>query len=140
MPAVGEARRVLWGPSASCQWPSTRGHREEQARQHRVPRDDSQFETRFILMLALFFPEELNHFLGELTADPRCSEEALLRLEEAPDLFAAPDAVGRASLSPTSPALETLFAARVQLAEAALRRLQATSPGPTRARLARAAG
>ncbi len=115
-------------------------HREEQARQHRVPRDAGPFETRFSRVLALFFPEELNHFLGELTADPRCSEEALRQLEEKPALFETHDAAGRASLAPTSPARETLFAARVQLAEAALRRLQAPSQGPARARLARADG
>ena len=31
-------------------------HREEQARQHRVPRDAGPFETRFSRVLALFFP------------------------------------------------------------------------------------
>lgn len=115
-------------------------HREEQARQHRVPRDAGPFETRFSRVLALFLPEELNHFLGELTADNRCSEEALRQLEETSDLFETPDAAGRASLAPTSPARETLFAARVQLAEAALRRIQAPSSGPARVRLARAEG
>ena len=114
--------------------------REEQARQHRVPRDAGPFETRFSRVLALFLPEELNPFLGELTADSRCSEEALRQLEETSDLHAAPDAVGRASLAPTSPAREALFAIRVQLAEAALRRLQAPSAGPARARLARTEG
>jgi hypothetical protein len=114
--------------------------REEQARQHRVPRDAGPFETRFSRVLALFLPEELNPFLGELTADSRCSEEALRQLEETSDLRAAPDAAGRASLAPTSPDREALFAVRVQLAEAALRRLQAPSAGPARARLARADG
>ena len=114
--------------------------REEQARQHRVPRDAGPFETRFSRVLALFLPEELNPFLGELTADSRCSEEALRQLEETSDLRAAPDAAGRTSLAPTSPAREALFAIRVQLAEAALRRLQAPSAGPARARLARADG
>ena len=114
--------------------------REEQARQHRVPRDAGPFETRFSRVLALFLPEELIPFLGELTADSRCSEEALRQLEETSDLRAAPDAAGRASLAPTSPAREALFAIRVQLAEAALRRLQAPSAGPARARLARTDG
>ena len=118
----------------------TLDHREEQARQHRVPRDAGPFETRFSRVLALFLPAELNHFLGELTADNRCSEEALRQLEETPDLFEAPDATGRASLAPTSPARETLFSARVQLAEAALRRIPAPASGPERARLARTEG
>jgi hypothetical protein len=115
-------------------------HREEQARQHRVPRDAGPFETRFSRVLALFFPEELNRFLGELTADPRCSEEALRQLEETPTLVETPDDAGHASLAPTSPARETLFAARVQLAEAALRRIQGPSSGPPRVRLARTEG
>jgi len=114
--------------------------REEQARQHRVPRDAGPFETRFSRVLALFLPEELNPFLGELTADSRCSEEALRQLEETTDLHAAPDTAGRSSLAPTSPAREALFAIRVQLAEAALRRLQAPAAGPGRARLARTEG
>ena len=91
-------------------------------------------------MLALFLPDELNSFLGELTADPRCSEEALRRLEEHDDLPAAPDTGGRASLAPTSPAREDLFFLRVQLAEAALRRIPAPTAGPTLARLATTEG
>jgi hypothetical protein len=87
-------------------------------------------------VLALFLPDELNPFLGELTADPRCSEEALRQLEESNDLTAS-DTAGRASLLPTSPAREALFAIRVQLAEAALRRIPAPAAGHTRARLAR---
>lgn len=115
---------------------------EERARQHRVPRDAGPCETRFSRVLALFLPEELKLFLGELTADPRCSEAALRQLEESSDLAAA--AGGRASLAPTSPAREALFAARVQLAEAALRRVQMLPAGPPRpvpqARVAYAAG
>jgi hypothetical protein len=111
--------------------------REEQARQHRVPRDAGPNEHRFSRVLALFLPDELNSFLGELTADPRCSEEALRRLEEHDNLPAAPDTGGRASLAPTSPAREDLFFLRVQLAEAALRPMPAPTAGPTRARLAR---
>jgi len=114
--------------------------REQQALQHRVPRDAGPNETRFCRVLALFLPEELSPFLSELTADPRCSEEALRQLEETPALFEDPDAAGRASFMPTSPAREALFAARVQLAEAALRRIQAPPAAPTRARLARADG
>jgi hypothetical protein len=114
--------------------------REEQARQHRVPRDAGPNEHWFSWVLALFLPDELNSFLGELTADPRCSEEALRRLEEHDDLPAAPDTGGRASLAPTSPAREDLFFLRVQLAEAALRRIPAPTAGPARARLAKAEG
>ncbi len=110
--------------------------REEQARQHWVPRDAGPYEHRFSRVLALFLPDELNPFLGELTADPRCSEEALRQLEESNDLTAS-DTAGRASLLPTSPAREALFAIRVQLAEAALRRIPAPAAGHTRARLAR---
>ncbi len=90
---------------------------EEQA--HWVPRDAGPYKTRFSRVLALFLPEELNPFLGEHTADSRCSEEALRQLEETSDLRAAPNAAGRESLAPTSPAREALFAIRVQLAEAA---------------------
>lgn len=114
--------------------------REEQARQYRVPKDAGPCETRFSRVLALFLPDELAPFLGELTADPRCSEEALRQLEETPAAGGTLDATGRASLAPTSPARELLFAARVQLAEAALRRLQAPSRGAPRARLARTEG
>ena len=114
--------------------------REQQALQHRVPRDAGPHETRFCRVLALFLPEELSPFLSELTADSRCSEETLRQLEEDPALFEDPDAAGRASFMPTCPAREALFAARVQLAEAALRRIQAPPPAPTRARLARADG
>ena len=114
--------------------------REQQALQHRVPRDAGPHETRFCRVLALFLPEQLSPFLSELTTDPRCSKECLCQLEETPALFEDPDAVGRASFMPTSPARETLFAARVQLAEAALRRIQAPPPAPARARLARADG
>ena len=113
---------------------------EQQALQHRVPRDAGPCETRFCRVLALFLPDELNHFLSELTADPRCSEEALRQLEETPALFEEPDTAGRASLMPTSPAREALFAARVEVAEAALRRLSSPSQGSTRGRLARADG
>ena len=105
-----------------------------------MPARSRPARRKFSRVLALFLPEELNHFLGELTADNRCSEEALRQLAETPDLFVAPDAAGRASLAPTSPARETLFAARVQLAEAALRRIQAPLSGPARVRLARAEG
>ena len=59
--------------------------REEQARQLRVPLDAGPAETRFSRVLALFLDEELNPFLSELTADPRCSEEALRQLEGADD-------------------------------------------------------
>jgi hypothetical protein len=114
--------------------------REEQACQHRVPQDAGPFETRFSWVLALFLLEELNPFLCELPVDSRCSEEALRQLEETSDLRTAPDAARRASLAPTTPAREALFAIRVQLAETALRRLQAPSAGPELARLARADG
>jgi hypothetical protein len=94
--------------------------REEQARQHLVPWDAGQNEHRFSRVLALFLQEELNSFLGELTAYPRCSEEALRQLEESKDLTAF-NAAGRASLLQTSPSrAEALFAICVQLAEAAL--------------------
>ena len=114
--------------------------REELARQHRVPRDAGPCETRFSRVLALFLPEELNPFFGELTADPRCSEAALRQLEETLPSSGEPHTAGRPSLAPASPAREALFAARVQLAEAALRRIQAPSRGAGRARLARAEG
>jgi hypothetical protein len=109
--------------------------REEQARQHRVSRDAGPYEHRFSRVLALFLQDELNSFLGELTADPRWSEEALRQLEESNDLTAS-DTAGRASLLPTSPAREALFAIRVQLAEAALRRISASAAGHTRTSLA----
>ena len=111
--------------------------REEQARQLRVPLDAGPAETRFSRVLALFLDEELNPFLSELTADPRCSEEALRQLEEAGDRA---DTVRPPSLATASPSREELFTLRVQLAEAALRRLHAHPPGTSRARLARAEG
>lgn len=111
--------------------------REEQARQHRVPRDAGPNEHRFSRVLALFLPDELSSFLGELTADPRCSEEALRQLEETSDGLAASETAVRASLAPTSPAREELFFLRVKLAEAALRRIPAPAAGHTRARCAK---
>jgi hypothetical protein len=92
-------------------------HREEQARQHRVPRDAGPCETRFCPVLALFLPEELNPFLGALTADPHCSEAALRQLEETPPHSGGPAANGRPSIAPASPDREALFAVRVQLAQ-----------------------
>ena len=115
-------------------------HREEQARQHRVPRDAGPWETRFCRVLALFLPEELNPFLGALTADPHCSEAALRQLEETLPHSGEGAPNGRPSLAPASPAREALFAGRVQLAEAALRRIPAPSRGAGRARLARTDG
>ena len=111
--------------------------REEQARQLRVPLDAGPAETRFSRVLALFLDEELNPFLSELTADPRCSEEALRQLEEAGDRA---NTVRPPSLATASPSREALFTFRAQLAEAALRRLHARPPGTSRARLARAEG
>jgi hypothetical protein len=113
--------------------------REEQARQLRVPLDAGPSEHRFSRLLALFLDDELNGFLQVLSGDPQCSETILRELEEAELLRAARDS-RRASALPTSPAREALFARRVQLAEAALRRIQVGQPTQPRARLARAAG
>ena len=113
--------------------------REEQARYLRVPIDAGPAEHRFSRVLALFRDEELTAFLATLTADKTCSDDTLRRLEEATPLSSDLDG-RRTSTTRTSPAREALFALRVELAEAALRRIQVSPPGPPRARLARAAG
>ena len=59
-----------------------RDEREEQARQHRVPRDAGPAECRCRRLLALFHDDELNSFLGEMTGDTRCCDESLRKLEE----------------------------------------------------------
>ena len=100
--------------------------REAQARQHRVPRDAGPAECRFSRLLALFLDDELNSFLGELTADPRCCEESFRKLGEAAD-SADGHANGRCSLAPTTTAQKTLFAIRVGEA----------GPPPTPSRLPR---
>jgi hypothetical protein len=111
--------------------------REEQARYLRVPLDAGPAEHRFSRVLALFRDEELTPFLATLTTDDTCSDETLRKLEEATPLSDDPD--DRRTSNPlTSPAREALFARRVELAEAALRRIQVGPP--PRARLARAAG
>ena len=71
-------------------------------------------------LLALFLEDELNPFLGELTADTRCCGGALRKLEESAG-SADGRANGRGSLALTTADRETLFAILVQLAEAALR-------------------
>lgn len=114
--------------------------KEEQARQHRVPYNAGPCEERFCRVLALFTDEEVNSFLSELTADPRCSEEALRQLEESTDSPEDPGAGHDSSFCLSSQAREALFAMRVGLAEAALRRIQPRPPGHTRARLARTEG
>ena len=72
-PAQSGARRLL-----------ALDQREEQARQLGVPLDA---ETRSSRALTLLLDEELSPVLrlSELTADPRCSEEALRQPEEAGD-------------------------------------------------------
>ena len=106
--------------------------------------------------MALSLDKGLNPLLSELTADPRGSEEALREPEEASDPAdtvcrpgTATPVEGTASPVPChglardgvprrlprpSPAREELFTFRVQVAEAGLRRLHASSclapPGP----------
>ena len=119
-------------------------HQEERTRQHRVPYHVGPNEARFSRVLALFTDTEINSFLSELTADTRCSEEALRQLEETreppEDLGPARDSL----LDLSSPAREALFAQRVELAEAALRRIQprpsAGGGHPRSARVLRADG
>jgi len=98
--------------------------REERARQHRVPYHVGPHEARFSRVLALFTDTELNGFFNELSASPLCSETALRQLEVCPksldDLGPARDSM----CCQSSPEREELFALRVELAEAALRRIQ----------------
>ena len=85
------------------------------------------------------FPDgALNPFRGELSADTRCSEEALRQLEAAGDRA---DTMLLPSLATAPPSMKELFTFRVQLVEAAtLRRLHASPPGTSRARQGRAEG
>ena len=111
--------------------------REERARQHRVPYHVGPHEARFSRVLALFTDTEVNGFFNELSANARCSETALRHLEETME---ASDDFGLArdsSLCPTSPEREALFALRVELAEAALRRIQPRPPPGGHPRAAR---
>ena len=103
--------------------------REERARQHRVPYHVGPHEARFSRVLALFTDTEINGFFNELSANTHCSETALRQLEETME---SPDDFGPArdsALGPTSPEREELFALRVELAEAALRRIQPRPSG-----------
>jgi len=110
---------------------------EERARQYRVPFHPGPKEARFCKLLALFSPSERNQFLAELTANPHCSEAALRQLEESAPSAGDKDGLGpaRASLlEPPSLAREALFALRVELAEAALHRIQPRRPSGQQAR------
>ena len=111
--------------------------REERARQHRVPYHVGPHEARFSRVLALFTDTEVNGFFNELSANACCSETALRQLEET---MASPDDFGPARdslLCQTSPEREALFALRVELAEAALRRIQPRHPSGGHPRAAR---
>ena len=114
------------------------------ARQLRVPTDVGQWELHFARLLAAFAPSELNTFFGELTKDEQCSETTLRLLEEQEDMAASggtdPESARDSSLFSTTPARERIFRRRVELAEAALRRIQARPSVPPRARLSLAAG
>jgi len=113
---------------------------EERARQYRVPFHPGPKEVRFCKLLALFSPSERNQFLAELTANPLCSEAALRQLEESASPAGDKDGLGpaRASLlAPPSLAREALFALRVDLAEAALHRIQPRRPSGQQTRPAR---
>ena len=104
---------------------------EERARQHRVPLNPGEKESRFYKLLDLFSPAERPRFLSELTANAQCSEKALRQLEELTAAAGHSNSLGpsRASLlEPPSPDREALFAMRVELAEAALNRLQPSQP------------
>ena len=105
--------------------------KEERARQHRVPLNPGEKESRFYKLLDLFAPAERSRFLSELTANAQCSEKALRQLEELTAAAGHSTSLGpsRASLlEPPSPDREALFAMRVELAEAALNRLQPSQP------------
>ena len=97
-----DRRLLVSGPSGLCsislpnrQCPTQSGaqrllaldQREEQARQLRVPWMPGRRNPRFSRVMTLFLDDELKPFLtgSKLTADPRCSEEALRQLKEAGD-------------------------------------------------------
>ena len=84
--------------------------------------------------MALFFDEELNPFLSELTVDTQCS--ALPQLEETDDLA---DQERPLPLATASPSRDELFTF-VQLAKVALHRLHIRPAGIARPSLARAEG
>ena len=76
-------------------------------------------------------PAERHRFFSELTANAQCSEKALRQLEESIDAAGHNNGLGpsRASLlEPPSLDRAALFALRVELAEAALKRLQPSPP------------
>ena len=105
--------------------------KEERARQHRVPLNPGEKESRFCKLLDLFTPAERPRFFSELTANAQCSEKALRQLEESTDAAGHNNGLGpsRASLlEPPSLDREALFALRVELAEAAINRLQPSQP------------
>ena len=79
-------------------------------------------QDRFSRVMAMFSKDELNSFLDQLTADPRCSEEALCQLKEADDRADTGRPPPRAEIPPSR---EELFTFRVQWVYGALGRIHA---------------
>jgi len=100
-----------------------------QARDYFVLLNPGPHESTFCQLLDLFSPVELPAFLAELTSNSQCNEAALRLIEEQDmDTAALQEGWGppRSSLLvPPSPEREALFALRVTLAQAALKRIQA---------------
>ena len=106
--------------------------REEQARQLRVPLDAGPAECWPCFSTRSSTPSSAN---SPLTPDARRRHSDSWRRRATGPTWYVPPSLGTAS-----PSREELFTFRVQLAEAALRRLDARPPGTSRARLARTEG